>query len=69
MHVCTEVIVTFKEPEYSGNETDEMTEVCIEKIGRNEIPINVTFTSITSSTATNPAESQFIVICAIIDNV
>ena len=52
----------FKEPEYSGNETDEMTEVCIVKIGRNEIPITVTFTSTTSPTATSPAESQFIII-------
>ena len=57
MHVHTDVIIEFVEPEYSGNETDRMTEVCIVKIGRNEIPITVTFTSIISTTADNPAES------------
>lgn len=50
------VIFQFTEPEYSGNETDEMTEVCIEKIGRNEIPVTVTYTSVVSTTSTNPAE-------------
>ena len=57
MHAYTDVIIEFTEPEFSGNETDEMAEVCIVKIGRNEIPINVTFTSTVSTTADNPAES------------
>lgn len=57
MHVHIDVIFEFVEPEYSGNETDKMTEVCIVKIGRNEIPVTVTFTSIISTTADNPAES------------
>ena len=57
MHVHTDVIFEFTEPEYSGNETDETTEVCIVKIGRNEIPVTVTFTSIISTTADNPAQS------------
>lgn len=55
---CTyaEVIFVFTEPEYSGNETDEMIEVCIEKIGRNEVPVTVTYMSVTSTTSDNPAE-------------
>ena len=55
---CTyaEVIVVFTEPEYSGNETDEMTIVCIEKIGRNEVPVTVTYMSVSSTTSDNPAE-------------
>lgn len=57
--MCTylEVIFKFTEPEYSGNETNRMTEVCVEKIGRNEIPVTVTYTSIVSTTSDNPAES------------
>lgn len=55
---CTYIEVTFvfTEPEYSGNETDRMTEVCIEKIGRNEVPVTVTYMSVTSTTSDNPAE-------------
>ena len=56
MHVHTDVIFEFTEPEYSGNETDKMAEVCIVKIGRNEIPVTVTFTSTISTTSDNPAE-------------
>lgn len=52
----TGVIFQFTEPEYSGNETDRMTEVCIEKIGRNEIPVTVTYMSVVSTTSNNPAE-------------
>ena len=50
------MIFEFTEPEYSGNETDKMAEVCIVKIGRNEIPVTVTFTSTISTTSDNPAE-------------
>lgn len=50
------MIFKFTEPEYTGNETDEMTEVCVEKLGRNEIPVTVTYTSIISTTSDNPAE-------------
>lgn len=51
-----DVIFQFTEPEYVGNETERMAMVCIEKVGRNEIPVSVTFTSIASSTPMdNPA--------------
>ena len=50
------MIFKFTEPEFSGNETDRMAMVCVEKVGRNEIPVSVTFTSIiSSSTVDNPA--------------
>ena len=59
VHKCayTDVIFKFTEPEYYENETRTMVEVCIEKIGRNEIPVTVTYTSVISTTADNPAES------------
>ena len=51
-----DVTFRFPEPEYFGNETERMARVCIEKIGRNEIPVSVIYTSITSTTIVdNPA--------------
>lgn len=51
------MIFKFTEPKYSGNESSKMIEVCVEKLGRNEIPVTVTYTSIVSTTSDNPAES------------
>jgi len=56
--MCVDATFRFVEPEYFGNETERVARVCIEKVGRNEIPVSVTYTStITTTTVNNPATS------------
>ena len=39
-----EITVRFEEPEYSGNESDEMVEVCLIKEGDNSVDVQVILT-------------------------
>lgn len=40
----TEITVRFKEPEYSGDEPDQMVEVCLLKDGQNSVNVQVIIT-------------------------
>lgn len=42
MHV--EITVRFEEPEYTGDESDEMVEVCLIKDGENSVNVQVVLT-------------------------
>ena len=44
MYIHTVITVRFEEPEYSGDEPDEMVEVCLLKDGDNSINVQVTLT-------------------------
>lgn len=40
----TEITIRFEEPEYSGDEQDEMVEVCLIKVGDNSVDVQVVLT-------------------------